>query len=314
MAYATSAVSSELSNHDGRYGPSAYAPPDPLEALHILDLLELTGSQIKAGQALELHQSTVCRSVKMLSEQFRLQSQRGARVCRYGSNDSLHYLRLSYRAHRLMENHLRIATDPLHQSLLIEIDGVQTVPARFRAAEDWAQLVALGLIDGAIVPSYAYGPKEPHDSPPRWPGLVTVLLGRLPLQLVSAAQGKPRVLLPKRSLAPLLHHTMAGHGFEVEVQPAACQDGPAWLKRLRDRQLAMPLCLDLLEPDWIRRHGLELLRDPPPLGEQLWLLLPEGPVQQSDWARGYIERLRSRVDGIASQALVGLQEEPSSRL
>ena len=311
MAYSTDAVATELSR---RKGPAAYSPPDPLEAVHILDLLELTGSQVKAGQALALHQSTVCRIVKILSEQFRLQSQPGARVCRYGSNDSLHYLRLSYRAHRLMTGQLRVATDPLHQSLVGAIGNVQTVPARFRAAEDWAQLVALGLIDGAIVPSYAQGKTEPLDSPPLWAGLVTVPLGRLPLQLVSAGRGKPRVLLPKRSLAPQLHHTLEGHGFGVEVQPAACQDGPAWLKRLRDRQLAMPLCLDLLEPGWIGRQGLELLRDAPPLGEQLWFLLPEGPVDQSDWARVCIGGLRSRVAGISCQARGGLQEEPNSRL
>jgi len=311
MAYSTGAVSTVLSP---RYGPSAYAPPDPLEAVHILDLLELTGSQIKAGQALALHQSTVCRSVKMLSEQFRLQSQRGARVCRYGSNDSLHYLRLSYRAHRLMEGQLRVATDPLHQSLLSEIGNVQTVPARFRAAEDWAQLVALGLIDGAIVPSYAQGTPEALESPPHWAGLVSVPLGRLALQLVSAARGQPRVLLPKRCQAPQLHQMLEWHGYEVEVQPAACQEGSAWLKRLRDRQLAMPLCLDLLEPGWVGRHGLELLREAPPLGEQLWLLLPEGPVYQSDWAQSWIGRLRSRMAGIACQGRGGLQEKPISRL
>lgn len=311
MAYSTSAVSTERSTPCGH---AAYAPPDPLEALHILDYLELTGSQIKAGEALALHQSTVCRSVKMLSEQFRLQSQRGARVCRYGNNDSFHYLRMSYRAHRLMESQLRVATDFLHQPLLCAIGNVQLVPARFRAAEDWAQLVTLGLIDGAIVPSYAHGPTEPLDTPPHWAGLVTVPLGRLPLHLVSTSQSKPQVMLPNRNLTPHLHQTMEWHGFEVEVQPATYQEGPAWLKRLRDRQLAMPLCLDLQEPDWVGLHGLERLSAAPPLGEQLWLLLPEGPVHQSDWARRCIERLRGRLDGISESAFRELQEEPSSRL
>ena len=100
----------------------------------------------------------------------------------------------------------------------------------------------------------------------------------------------------------------------MEVQPAACHEGSAWLKRLRDRQLAMLLCLDLLEPGWVGRHGLELLREAPPLGEQLWLLLPEGPVYQSDWAQSWIGRLRSRVAGIACQGRGGLQEKPISRL
>ncbi len=277
--------------------PAAYAPPDPLEAVHILDLLELTGSQKKAGQALNLHQSTVCRSVKMLCEQFRLLRHRGSRVCRYGSNDSLHHLRLSYRAHRLMAGQLRLATDPLHQSLIRGLGHGQMVPARFRSAEDWAQLINLALIDGAIVPSCFQGAVEPLGSLPRWEGLVTVPLGELTLQLVSAVQGKPRVLLPKRSMAPLLHKTLEWHGFEVEQQPSSSQDGADWLKRLRDRQLAMPLCLELLEPGWIERQGLRVLRDSPRLREQLWLLLPEGGVQQSDWGERSVEGLRSQIQG-----------------
>ena len=53
-----------------------YAPPTPLEDLHILDYLELAGSQYKAARELEMHQTTVCRS--------------------------LQHLRLAYREHRLM--------------------------------------------------------------------------------------------------------------------------------------------------------------------------------------------------------------------
>ncbi len=83
--------------------------------MHILDLLELTGSQPKAARALSMHQSTVSRSAALICEQFRLQAKPGAGVCRYGTNESLQLLRQSYRAHRLMDGQLRIATDPLHQ-------------------------------------------------------------------------------------------------------------------------------------------------------------------------------------------------------
>jgi predicted DNA-binding protein (UPF0251 family) len=47
----------------------AYAPPTPLEPLHILDFLELCGSQQRAGLALSMHQSTVCRSLQLLRVQ-----------------------------------------------------------------------------------------------------------------------------------------------------------------------------------------------------------------------------------------------------
>ena len=84
----------------------ACTPPEPLEHLHGLNLLELTGSQSKAARALAMHQSTVCRSAALMGEQFRLQPRRGTGVLRYGNNESLELLRLSYRAHRLMDGQL----------------------------------------------------------------------------------------------------------------------------------------------------------------------------------------------------------------
>jgi hypothetical protein len=130
----------------------AYTPPEPLEHLehlHVLDLLELTGSQSKAARALAMHQSTVCRSAALMGEQFRLQPRRGTGVLRYGSNESLELLRLSYRAHRLMDGQLRVATDPLHQPLLAGMVSVQAVPPKFRLSSEWAQLLSQAVIDGA---------------------------------------------------------------------------------------------------------------------------------------------------------------------
>jgi hypothetical protein len=56
------------------------------------------------------------------------------------------------------------------------------------------------------------------DRPPSWPGLTTVALGELPLQLLRAepsSAGEPvprKVLLPRKSATPLLHETLARHG------------------------------------------------------------------------------------------------------
>lgn len=292
-----------------RLGPT-YAPPEPLEDLHILDLLELTGSQPKAGQALAMHQSTVCRSVQKLTEQFRLQPRPGARVCRYGTNESLLLLRQSYRAHRLMDGLLRIATDGFHQPLLAGMASVQTVPPRCRLSHDWAQLLEQALIDGAIVSSWCHPRLLPPQQPPCWQGLTTVPLGELPMQLVTTAtetgeELPPRkVLLPRKSITPLLHQTVAWHGFQVEQQPMACQEVSAWIKRLRDRDLVMPICEGLLEQGWIEANGLMLHPQQPDLREQLWLLLPSGPLPKSREARHLIRTLRQRVEkaGEASQA------------
>ncbi len=52
-----------------------------------------------------------------------------------------------------------------------------------------------------------------------------------------------------------------------------------WIKRARDRKLAMPKCGDLLEGGWIEAHGLVPLAEEPPLIEQLRLLLPQGAAK-----------------------------------
>jgi len=300
-----------------RQGPS-YAPPGLLEPLHVLDLLELTGTQIKAARALGLHQSTVCRSAALMGEQFRLQPRRGASVCRYGSNESLRLLRLAYRAHRLMGGQLRIATDPLHQALLAGMVSVQAVPPRIRPSQEWAQLLSQALIDGAIVSSWCHPRVLAGERLPSWSGVITVPLGTLPLQLVShlpatAEPTSPRkVLLSRRNVTPLLHEALAWHGFQVEQQPISCQDVPSWLKRMHDRQLAMPLCPGLVDPGWIETQNLVPQPEQPHLMEQLWLLLQQGLVGSSREARHLIRTLRQRVEK-AGEAWIGEGEQRGER-
>ena len=72
------------------------------------------------------------------------------------------------------------------------------------------------------------------------------------------------------------HRLMDG---QLRVATDSCQDVPSWLKRMRDRQLALPLGPGLLDPGWLEAQGLELHPDQPPLLEQLWLLLPEGRLR-----------------------------------
>jgi hypothetical protein len=64
------------------------------------------------------------------------------------------------------------------------------------------------------------------------------------------------------------------HGLGVAQQPEACQEPAAWLKRARDRKLAMPICANLLGTGWLNANGLVPLAAQPPLIEQLCLLLP----------------------------------------
>ena len=219
-----------------RRAENSYAPPTPLEDLHILDFLELAGSQTKAGEALAMHQSTVCRSLQLMQQQFQLLPRRGAPVCRHGQNACLHHLRLAYREHRLMEGLLRIGTDVLHQSFLQGMAGVQLVPPRFRNAEHWAELVSHGLLDGAIISSFCLEQQLQSGQSPKWEGLTAMPLGQLALQLVATTTEATQVLLPRRGALPLLHQALEWHGLGVEQQPEACQKPAAWLKRALDQQ------------------------------------------------------------------------------
>ena len=266
---------------------SSYAPPTALEDLHILDFLELAGSQAKAGAALAMHQSTVCRSVQLMQLQFRLVPRQGSSVCRHGHNTCLQHLRLAYREHRLMEGLLRIGTDVLHQRLLQGLAGIQQVPARCRQAEHWAELVRHGLLDGALLSSFCLERRLLSGQLPHWDGLVVLPLGQMRLQLVATAATSRRVLLPRKAVAPLLHQSVAAQGYGVEQQPA-------WIKRARDRQLALPLSPELMAPSWLERHDLQPLVDQPLLVEQLWLLLPQGAANGSA-AREAVRALRQQL-------------------
>jgi hypothetical protein len=192
---------------------SSYAPPTALEDLHILDFLELAGSQAKAGAALAMHQSTVCRSVQLMQLQFRLVPRQGSSVCRHGHNTCLQHLRLAYREHRLMEGLLRIGTDVLHQRLLQGLAGIQQVPARCRQAEHWAELVRHGLLDGALLSSFCMERRLLSGQLPHWDGLVVLPLGQLRLQLVATAATSRRVLLPPQSGCPPAASGRCGTGL-----------------------------------------------------------------------------------------------------
>ncbi len=45
----------------------------------------------------------------------------------------------------------------------------------------------------------------------------------------------------------------------MEQQPAACQEPAAWLKRSRDRGLALPVVRELVGHEWLKRNRLEAL-------------------------------------------------------
>ncbi len=274
--------------------PPSYQPPAALADLHILDLLELTESQERAAAALAVHQSTVSRSLQLMRREFKLVPRRKQRVCRHGHNACVQYLRLAYREHRLMAGLLRIGSDVLHHTLLQGLAGVQRVPPRFRSAEQWVELLRHGLLDGAILSSLSLASPLPAEKEPVWAGISVLPLGCIGLQLVAQTPHARQVLLPHRTTLPLLYEQMEAQGFGVEQQPLACQEPAAWLKRSRDRQLALPVVRELVGRQWLCSNRLQPVVDQPALEERLWLLLPKGAGETTAAQRCWQE-LRGRM-------------------
>lgn len=184
-------------------------------------------------------------------------------------------LRLSCRAHRLMKGFLRIGTDPLHQTLLSKQASLQTAPSRFRKVTHWVDLIHHGVLDGAIVSSMGMEKSMPAGSVPCWHGVVIEPLGVLPLELMARSTSVKGVLVPNRAAAPMLHRALEGNGHKLLSQPRAAQEPAAWLNRMRDRELSLPLCPGLVGKAWLSDHSLAPLQASPPLQEAIWLLLPQ---------------------------------------
>jgi hypothetical protein len=177
---------------------------------------------------------------------------------------------------------LRIGSDVLHNTLLHGMASVLQVPPRFRSAEQWVELVRHGLLDGAIVSSFSLARPLPSGEEPAWEGVAVLPLGSIGLQLVAQDPHTQQVLLPRRAALPLLHKLMEAQGFGVEQQPAACQEPAAWLKRSRDRGLALPVGRELVGHEWLMRNRLEARERQPWLMERLWLLLAQGASESSE--------------------------------
>ncbi len=269
-------VASQRSSAAAAAIASTYFHPTLLEDVHVLDVLELSGSQYAAANYLVMHQTTVSRSLRKLQHDLELEPDRRSAACRHGRNTCLDMLRLACRAHRLMKGFLRIGTDGLHQTLLSRQVSLQPAPARFRRADHWVELIRQGLLDAAIVSSWGMEKALPLGHLPPWRGVDVRLLGTLPLWLMARSRSVEGILVPNRSAVPLLHQALEGNGHNLVSQPRAAQEPAAWLKCMRDRELALPLCPGLLGAAWLSDQSLSTLPDLPPLQETLWLLLAQG--------------------------------------
>jgi hypothetical protein len=271
-----------------------YLPPQLLRDLHLLDVLELTGTTHLAGQWLAVSQPTVSRRYRRLAADFGLKpSRRGAKVCRFGSSVSLRQLRQGFRWHRFEAGVVGLASDPLHQGLLEGLPGRLPMPMRFRPANQWGQLVREAVVDAALVSSLELeaSPSPLHPLGERngdgeWEGADPpppdrVHLGQWPLILAQdRATHRPEVLAPSVALAPGLRNLLVNRGLSLATTAGAeAHDPMAWLARMASCGLAAPVPAHLLDQQLGPFGQLERLESYPRLREHLWLLLP------GDWRR-----------------------------
>jgi hypothetical protein len=254
-----------------------YRLPSLLEDIRLLDLLELSGSTQEVSHLVRLSQPTVSRRTRMLAREFGLGPPRRRRLgTSFGTTPAMRLLRLSCRAHRLMAGVARLGADVLLQPLLAGPSWLLPAPSRFRATEDWLELVRQGVLDGALVSGLEAGGPGLHD--PR--ELEVLRLGNLPMVLAmdpaSAARNRsspPSVLVPPRGVAGGLQRALAQRGLRLKTAGSRCQTPSQWRQRLADADLAMPL--PALDPaDWwqpLRQNPL-----PQGLPLPLWLVLPTG--------------------------------------
>ena len=222
-----------------------YRVPALLQDIRLLDLLELSGSTVQASELLSLSQPTVSRRYRSLAQDFDLERNlRQHQRCRYGTSDTMRWLRLGCRAHRLAAGFARIGTDLLHAPLLAGIKGLLPTPVRYRSIHTWAALVRDCVVDAALVSGWEIAAARSQLD---WSELQWLELGAMPLALarppgeLSAATGLPHVLVPPRALAPGLHRALHHQGLSLRTAGNSCTTAEQWECKAAMQGWAMPV-------------------------------------------------------------------------
>lgn len=275
-----------------------YRLPELLSDIRLLDLLELSGSTVGASRWLNVSQPTVSRRYQALADDFGLRREpRSIKRCRYGSTTAVRLLRLGCRAHRLGAGVARIGVDLLHWHLLQGCDWLLPVPVQFRPVCEWAELVRLGVLDGAVVSGLELNATPDDDLA----GLRRLELGAIALALGIHRQRRRRrpsqrdaVLLPHRGLAPGLHRTLLNRGLKLRSVGNGCITPEQWLQRLKTGALAIPVDPACCAPgSWA--EDLHPMALGAALHSPVWLLLPKG----------------DGLPGVLAQTLEALQRHPA---
>ena len=273
-----------------------YRPPELLQDIRLLDLLELTGSSLRAAALLNLSQSTVSRRSRFIATELALElrSATGSGALRFGDGPCLRLLRRAAKRHRLDAGVGRIASDGWLAGSLQNVPQVLAVPTCFRPLAQWQQLVRGHVLDGALVSGQELRQQIPDlptaaMGPNAWPwqGCMLVPLNTTPLRLVrrQVANGHSRsrqrwgtVLMPSLQS----HGALAALVRQQQLYPKHLANGnqspQGWANDLR-----ATADLALVTSHWgqqLQACGvdLETMVLPQPLELERWLL-----VHRRDW-------------------------------
>lgn len=222
-----------------------YRLPELLHDIRLLDLLELSGSTVQASQFLSLSQPSVSRRYRSLAQDFGLvRDLRQHQRCRFGTSETMRWLRLGCRAHRLAAGFARIGTDLLHAPLLAGMAGLLPTPVRFRSVHTWAALVRDGVVDAALMSGLEIAAAGSHLD---WSDLQWLELGTLPLALALPpgrdldASAFPPVLVPQRAITPGLHRTLRNQDLSLRTAGNSCTTAEQWQSKAATHGWAIPV-------------------------------------------------------------------------
>lgn len=282
-----------------------YRSPRLFADLNLLDMLELSGSSVRAAPLLKLSQPTVSRRRRQLQRDLGLMA---STTLQQGDSACLRLLRRAAKRHRFEAGVWRLGGDGWCFDPGVGGEQVLTTPPRFSPLQHWRALVEGHVLDGALISGHELRLLKPAHSagdgrPVPWQNSIAVPLLCLPLLLLgqiqqhqpSAPPIKPwcQVLMPPLETCGGLAMALRQQQLRPVHLRAEQSDQRDWLAGLNNAAE-----LALVTPLWQRQlqacssAALSVQSLPLPLSLDLWLLVhrrdwckqPELEERAGDWA------------------------------
>ncbi len=271
----------------------AYQVPSLLADLALLDLIELSGSTVKAAPLLNLSQPSVSRRRRRLQKELGLMP---TPELSQGDGACLRLLRRAAKRHRLDSGVWRLGGDGWALDPQLMEETVLLGALRFAPLAQWQTLVRSHVLDGAFVSGHelrlaGLNCQMQEQRPVLWRSCIAWPLLQLPLLLVRRGDAplQPSAIKPWSTVLMPSLGFCAGLAAQLRQQQlilghlSTAQQSPAdWLSALEQNRAAAALAT----PMWFRqlqrasKSPLHHKALPNALSLDLWLLL-----HRRDWSK-----------------------------